>query len=152
MSELLDHRIDMVLKCQKFLSFTSEQLIRLQHSIFFDPQKDIRRFVRLFRKAIERQVFSWNSMAIILRSAVEKWGAQIMKSTTKEFFNRDENRTLSCRLGNRLEARELGLPLSHGHAWMYFKWLKHMRDPVDHARAMVLLQRTQELSRSDWEV
>jgi hypothetical protein len=157
-SEPLEHRIDMVLKCQKFLNFTSEQMTRIQYSIFFDPQNDIRRFTKLFRKAIERRICGWNSMAMIIRAVVEKWGVQPVKCTTKEFFNQEEYRTLWCQmhtedleqqLRNRLEARELGLFLPHSDERLYFKWLRQLSDPAEHARAMILLQRTQELKKAD---
>jgi hypothetical protein len=76
-SERPEHRIDMVSKCQRLVSFTSEQVVRLQHSIFFDPGNDVRKFVKLFRKAIERRTFGWNPMAMVMRSAVEKWGSRL---------------------------------------------------------------------------
>jgi hypothetical protein len=99
-------------------------------------------------------------MAMILRAAVEKWGIQPVKRTTKEYFNQEECRTLWCQLDtedleqqlrNRLEARELGLFLPHSDERLYFKWLKQLSDPAEHSRAMILLQRTQELKKAEWE-
>jgi hypothetical protein len=52
---------------------------------------------------------------------------------------------------NRLEAKEFGLSLPRGNEKMHFKWSKSIEAPEEHARAMVLLQGTQELSKQDWE-
>jgi hypothetical protein len=90
----------MVSKCQKFLNFTPEQTTRIQYSVFFDPQNDIRKFNKLFRKAIERKICGWNPMAMILRAAVEHWGIKAVKSTTKEFFNQNEYRMLWSSMGS----------------------------------------------------
>jgi hypothetical protein len=87
-------------------------------------------------------------------------GIAAVRSTTKEFFNQEEYRTLwwgmssddaEQQFRNRLEALELGLSLPPADERMYFKWLKQISDPAERAKAMVLLQRTQELTKSDWE-
>jgi hypothetical protein len=98
-------------------------------------------------------------MALELRSRVEKWDVQTVTQVTKEFFNQDECRTLWCRMGilddveqqlrNRVEMKEVGLSFPHGDEQMYSRWLKCLSDPEDHAKAMVLLQRTQEIPKSD---
>jgi hypothetical protein len=58
---------------------------------------------------------------------------------------------LEQQLRNRLEARELGLSLPRGDERTYFKWLKQLSDPAEHAKVMALLQRTQELKKSEWK-
>jgi hypothetical protein len=108
-SEPLQHRIDMVLKCQKLLNFTSDQMTRIQCSIFCDPQHDIRRFTKLFRKAIEQRICGWNLIATIIRAAVDQWGINAVKSTTREFFNQDEY----CILWNRLDSDDSEQQLRH---------------------------------------
>jgi hypothetical protein len=100
-------------------------------------------------------------MAQIVRSAALKWGVVVSTSSTKEFFDQQWYRTpwrrmnmfddVESQLKNRLEGKELGLSLPSGNEKMHHKSLKHIDAPEEHARAMVLLQRTQELSEQDWE-
>jgi hypothetical protein len=108
-----------------------------------------------------RQIFGWNSMTQVTGLAAMKWGAAVLESTKKEFFDQQEYRTLWCRMSmlndvesqlrTRLEAKELGLSLPRGNEKMYLMWLKRIDEPEEHPRAMVLLQRTQVLAKRDWE-
>jgi hypothetical protein len=82
-----------------------------------------------------------------------------IKRLTKEYFNQAEFRTLWFRmrefadvesqLQGRLEVRESGIILPRGSEQMYFRWIKSLVDPLAHTREMILLQRTQELSKED---
>jgi hypothetical protein len=78
--------------------------------------------------------------------------AQI-KRLTKEYFNQAEFRTLWYRMSqfadvesqlrSRLEVRESGIVLPRGDEQTYFRW-------VTQPKALILLQRTQEISKEDW--
>jgi hypothetical protein len=83
-----------------------------------------------------------------------------IRRLTKEYFNQAEFRTLWYRMSQFadvesqlqgcLEVRESGIILPRGSEQTHFRWIKQLVDPIAHAKAMILLQRTQELSKEDW--
>jgi hypothetical protein len=116
----------------------------------------------MFRKALEMEVFGWTSLVNILKNAVDRWGVKQIKRLTKEYFDQSEFRTLwsrlcqvsdiSMQLQGKLELREIGITLPKGSDRTYFKRVKSLTNPKERAKAMILLQRTQELPKEDWDV
>jgi hypothetical protein len=74
--EPIDQRLNMIQKCFKHIVFTEDQQLRLQASIFTSGQLEASRYVKMFRKALELEVFGWTPMVIILHDAVQKWGVK----------------------------------------------------------------------------
>jgi hypothetical protein len=71
--EPVEQRLNTVRKCSQFFTFSNDQQQRLQASIFSSGQLKMNQFVKLFRKALEFEVFNWTPMLNILHEAVERW-------------------------------------------------------------------------------
>jgi hypothetical protein len=150
--EPIEQRLNMIQKCDKHLLFTEDQQQRLQTSIFSPDILGASRYVKMFRKALEMEVFGWTSLVNILKKAVDHWGLRQIKRLTKESFDQSEFRTfwsrlcqfsdISMQLQGRLESREMGITLPKGSDRTYFKWVKSLTNPKERAKAMILLQRT----------
>jgi hypothetical protein len=160
--EPVEQRLNMVRKCSQFFVFSNEPQQRLRASIFSSGQLKMNQFVKLFRKALEFGVFNWTPMVEILHDAVTRWQVTQTKRLTKEYFNQEEFRTLWNRLSQftdvesqlygRLEARKTGIILPHGDEQTYCRWVKSLAEPKAYAKALILLQRTQEISKETWNM
>jgi hypothetical protein len=90
-----------------------------------------------------------------LRAAADRWSTTEMKRLLKEFFDPEQYAFLWHRLSrfadtkdqlkSRLQAQEDGIRLPRGDQGKYIKWLKNSTEATEHAKTMILLQRTQEL-------
>jgi hypothetical protein len=159
--EPIEQRLNMIQKCFKQILFSEEQQQRLQASIFSSGQLEATRYVKMFRKALELGIFGWTRLINILHDAMKRGGLKQVKRLTTEYFDQAEFRALWYRMSQftdvesqlrgRLEMRELGIVLPKGSEQKYFKWMKSLTDPLMHAKAMILLKRTQELSKDDWD-
>jgi hypothetical protein len=70
----IEQRLNMIRKCTKCITFSEEQQRRLQGSIFSLGQLKMKQFVKMFRKALEFNVFNWTPMVDILHEAALQWG------------------------------------------------------------------------------
>jgi hypothetical protein len=69
--EPIEQRLNMVRKCSQFFTLSNGQQQRLQTSIFSSGQLKVNQFVKLFRKALEFEVFGWTPNVNALHEAVE---------------------------------------------------------------------------------
>jgi hypothetical protein len=116
--------------------------------------------MKLFRKALVTGTMGWKPLIMALKAAVTRWSAAEMKRHMKEFFDPHEFAYLWGRLSrftdtkeqleSRLRIQEEGIKLPQGNQKKYVKWLKNTRDASEHAKMMILLQRTQELDIHEW--
>jgi hypothetical protein len=111
--------------------------------------------MKLFRKTLIQGVMGWKPLIMALRAAADRWSSAEIRQLLKEFFDPNEYAILWLRLSKftdtqgqletRLQAQEVGIHLPKGNQKKYIKWLEQTHDASEHAKMMILLQRTQEL-------
>jgi hypothetical protein len=116
--------------------------------------------MKMFRKTLTTEVMGWKPLIMAVRAAADRWSATEMKRLLKEFFDPNEYAYLWTRvskftdtkeqLESRLQAQEDGIRLPQGNQKRYIKWLQNTDEATEHAKMMILLQRTQELDISEW--
>jgi hypothetical protein len=154
-----EHRIALIRCCEQYLSFNELQSAELCRQLFQDSQT-ARSFMKLFRKTLITGTMGWKPLIMALRAAVTRWTAAEMKRPMKEFFDPHEFAYLWGRLSrftdtkeqleSRLQIQEEGIKLPQGNQKKYVKWLKNANNASEHAKMMILLQRTQELDIHEW--
>jgi hypothetical protein len=102
----------------------------------------------------------WRALVTALLAAADRWSVGEVKRLLKKFFDPSEFAILwhrmsratetRAQLETRPQAQEEGLLLPKGDQGKYIKWLKKTIDAAEHAKMMILLQRTQELDINEW--
>jgi hypothetical protein len=154
-----EHRVALIRCCEQYLSFNDLQAEELCHQLFRDSHS-ARSSMKLFRKTLTTGVMGWRPLVMALRAATDRWSAGEVHRSLKVVFDPDEYAILWSRLSkltdtkdqreSRLQAQESGIRLPGGDQKKYVKWLKNTCDASEHAKMMVLLQRTQELNLNEW--
>jgi hypothetical protein len=105
--EPIEQSLNMIRKCSKYIAFSGDQQQRLQASIFSSGQLKMNQFVKMFRKALEFNLFDWTPIINILHEGMKRWGVSQMKRLTKEYFNQAEFRTLWHKMSQLMEANDI---------------------------------------------
>jgi hypothetical protein len=154
-----EHRVALIRACEQYLTFNDLQAAELCRQLFQDSHS-ARSFMKMFRKTLTQGVMGWKPLIMDSRAAADRWSAEEIQRLLKEFFDPIEYAYLWLRLSkftdtqeqleSRLRAQEEGLRIPRGSNKKYVKWLKNTEDAEEHARMMILLQRTQELDLIEW--
>jgi hypothetical protein len=149
-----------VKKCEQYLQFDENQAAELRRIVLFGETQSPRKFIRNYRKALQLGILGWQPMVEALMEAVFKWTPKEIHKWTKEFFDQAEYRELWHRLSmftnldvqleSRLTAKAEGILLPTGNDGKFCKRLKRATYPEEHARMMILLQRTQSMNIIQW--
>jgi hypothetical protein len=154
-----EHRVALIRCCEQYLTFNELQAAELCRQLFQDSHS-ARSFMKMFRKTLITGVMGWKPLIMALRAAVNRWSDTEMKRLLKEFFDPNEYAYLWARLSKfsdtkeqletRLQIQEEGIRLPQGNQKKYIKWLQNTNEATEHAKMMILLQRTQELDIHEW--
>jgi hypothetical protein len=154
-----DHRVALIRCCEQYLTLNDLQAAELCRQPFRDSHSG-RSFMKLFRKTLTQGVMGWKPLIMALRAAADRWTAEEIRRLLKEFFDPNGYAFLWLRMSKfadtqgqleaRLQAQEAGIHLPKGNQKKYVKWLKLTNDAFEHAKMMILLQRTQELDINPW--
>jgi hypothetical protein len=156
----VEHRTKLVKKYEDYLHFSDAQRSEICRVTLFEKSQSPRTFMKLYRKALQVVILEWNPMVEALREAAKRWTPKVVQKCVKTYFNRQEYQDLwhslnmfasmDEHLESRLIAKGEGLHIPQGNDGKYVKWLKHERNPEEHAHMMVFLQRAQQLDVNEW--